>query len=63
MASVESILLYGSETWSVTKAKKLDGCYTKMLCTVFNEQGIIWKFTTSIMKSGFQKVAASQSLC
>ena len=33
VAAVESILLYGSETWTVTKAmeKKLDGCYTKML--------------------------------
>ena len=38
MASVESILLYGSETWTVTKAieKKLYGCYTKMLRMVFN---------------------------
>ena len=33
VAAVESILLYGSETWTVKKAmeKKLDGCYTKML--------------------------------
>ena len=32
MASVESILLYGSETWTVTKTmeKKLDGCDTKI---------------------------------
>ena len=38
MASVESILLYGSEIWPGTKAmeKKLDGCYTKMLRMVFN---------------------------
>ena len=38
MSSVESILLYGSETWTVTKAmeEKLDGCYTKMLRMVFN---------------------------
>lgn len=36
MASVESILLYGSETWTVTKTmeKKLDGCDTKS-CMVF----------------------------
>ena len=32
-ATVESILLYGSETWTITKAleKKIDGCYTRML--------------------------------
>ena len=38
MASVESILLYGSESWTVTKAveKKLDEYYTKMLCMIFN---------------------------
>ena len=33
ITTVESILLYGSETWTITKSfeKKLDGCYTKML--------------------------------
>ena len=38
MASIESVLLHGSEIWTVTKAmeKKLDGCYTKMLRMVFN---------------------------
>ena len=38
MASVESILLYGSEIWPVTKTmeKKLDGYCTKMLRMVFN---------------------------
>ena len=38
MASVESILLYGSESWTVTNAmeKKLGGYDTKMLCMVFN---------------------------
>ena len=38
MASVVSILLYGSEIWTVTKAmeKKLDGCYTKILRMAFN---------------------------
>jgi len=37
MASLESILLYGSETRTVTKTmeKKLDGCDTKS-CMVFN---------------------------
>ena len=38
MASVEPVLLYGRETWTVRKAieKKQDGCYTKMLRMVFN---------------------------
>ena len=29
-ATVESILLYGSETWTITEAlaKQIDGCYT-----------------------------------
>ena len=38
MASVEPVLLYGRETWTVRKAieKKQDGCYTKMSRMVFN---------------------------
>ena len=37
-ASVETILLYGSESWTlnVARSKKLDGSYTKMLRTVYN---------------------------
>ena len=33
IATVESVLLYGSETWTMTKAltKEIDGCYTRML--------------------------------
>ena len=33
LATVESVLLYGSETWTVDKSlqKRLDGCYTRML--------------------------------
>ena len=32
-ATVESVLLYGSETWTITNkiGKSLDGCYTRML--------------------------------
>lgn len=32
-ATVESILLYGSETWTLTKSlsERIDGCYTRML--------------------------------
>ena len=37
-ATVESVLLYGCETWTVTKkiSKSMDGCYTRMLRTVLN---------------------------
>lgn len=37
-ATVESVLLYGGETWTLTPRleKQLNGCYTRMLRTVFN---------------------------
>ena len=37
-ATVESVLLYGSECWTLKTAleKSLDGCYTRMLRTVLN---------------------------
>ena len=37
-ASVKTILLYGSDSWSLNVAllKKLDGSYTKMLRTIYN---------------------------
>ena len=42
IAACESVLLYGSETWTLTKAqeKSLDGTYTKMLRMVL---GVSWK--------------------
>ena len=42
MASVESILLYGSEAWALTAVQeaRLDGCYTSMLRMVFN---VTWR--------------------
>jgi hypothetical protein len=38
MATVESVLLYGCETWTLTPKleKQLNGCYTRMLRTIFN---------------------------
>ena len=41
-ATVESVLLYGCETWTLTKEleKKLDGCYTRLLRYVL---GYTWK--------------------
>ena len=41
-ATVESVLLYGAECWTLTKQqeKKLDGCYTRLLRASLN---ISWK--------------------
>ena len=41
-AAGESVLLYGSEAWTMTKVqeKSLDGTYTKMLRMVL---GVSWK--------------------
>ena len=42
MATMESVLLYGSEAWTLTKSleKQLSGCYTRLLRMVFN---VHWK--------------------
>ena len=42
VATVESILLYGSETWTLTESlkKRIDGCYTRMLRMALN---VDWK--------------------
>ena len=44
IATVESILSYGCETWTLTKylTKRLNGCYTRMLHMCLN---ISWKKT------------------
>ena len=41
-ATVESVLLYGSETWTITKRleKMVDGCYTRMLRMAL---GVSWQ--------------------
>ena len=41
ISTVESVLLYGCEAWTLTKRleKQLDGCYTRMLRTVM---GVHW---------------------
>ena len=38
MATVESVLVYGSEAWALIKSlkKQLNGCYTRLLRMVFN---------------------------
>ena len=42
VATVESVFLYGAETWTITKSmkKRIDGCYTRMLRMALN---ISWK--------------------
>ena len=46
LTTVESVLLYGAETWTLTKAlqKKIDGCYTRMLRMALN---VSWQSHTS----------------
>ena len=41
-STVESILLYGCQTWTIDKTleKRINGCYTRMLRMVLN---ISWK--------------------
>jgi len=38
LSTVESVFLYGAETWTLTKklAKQIDGCYTRMLRMAMN---------------------------
>lgn len=45
-ATIESILLYGCETWTITKTlqNRINGCYTKLLRYAYN---ISWKSFTS----------------
>ena len=57
-ATTESILLYGSATWSLTKQeeKQLDGTYTRMLRMVLN---ISWKdkVTNEVLYGHLEKVS------
>ena len=45
-ATVESVLLYGGETWTLTKSleQRLDGCYTRLLRAALN---ISWRQHTT----------------
>ena len=57
-ATTESILLYGSATWSLTKLeeKSLDGTYTHMLCMI---QNINWKdhVTNDVLYGKLRKIS------
>ena len=45
-ATVETVLLYGSQCWTVDSKlrKRIDGCYTRLLCMA---QNISWKSKTN----------------
>ena len=59
LSTVESILLYGAETWTITKAmqKRLDGCYTRMLRMAFD---VSWKdmMTNEELYAGLPSVSS-----
>ena len=59
-ACVESILLYGSETWTISRKMELriDGCYTRLLRRALN---IIWKdhITNKILYGDLPKLTTT----
>ena len=59
ISTVESVLLYNSNTWTLTKQmeKRLDGMYTRMLRMALN---VSWKqhMTNEELYSGLPKVSA-----
>ena len=59
-AAVESVLVYGSVTWTLTQSieKKIDGAYTRMLRAVTNTS---WRdhLTNEQLYGGIQKISKS----
>ena len=57
-ATVESVLLYGSECWTLkpTLQKSLDGCYTRMLRVVLNINKST-HVTNNILYAGIPRVS------
>ena len=59
VATVESVLLYGAETWTISKTmeKRLDGCYTRMLRMAYN---VSWKdkITNEELYNGLPKISS-----
>ena len=58
-ATVESVLLYGSETWTMTKrlTKTIDGCYTRMLRMALNINQYMMRSPTQNFMEIYQKSA------
>ena len=59
-ATVESVLLYGSETWTMTKrlTKIVDGCYTRMLRMALNINQCMMRITNSELYGNLPKVSS-----
>ena len=57
-ATIEIILLYGSETWTITKTfeNKIDSCYTRIIRMILN---ISWrdKMPNKILYIGLLKIS------
>ena len=53
VATVESIQLYGSETWTLTESlnKRIDGCYNRMLRMALN---VNWEAAQNQQRSPWQ---------
>ena len=59
-ATVESVLLYGSETWTMTKrlTKIVDGCYTRMLRMALNINQYMMRITNSELYENLPNVSS-----
>ena len=59
-ATVESVLLYGSETWTMTKrlTKIIDGCYSRMLMMALNINQYMMRITNSELYGNLPKVSS-----
>ena len=59
-ATVESVLLYGSETWTMTKrlTKIVDGCYTRMLRMALNVNQYMMRISNSELYGNLPKVSS-----
>ena len=63
-ATVETVLIYGSEAWTVTPkiAKDLDGCYTRMLRVI---QNVSWRqhMTNAELYRDLPKISQKIKIC
>ena len=63
VATVESVLLYGADTWTITKTmeKRLDGCYTRRLRMACN---VTWrdKMTNEELYQGMPKISTKVAM-
>ena len=59
LATVESVLLYGSEAWTLTPKleKQINGCYTRLLKTALNTHGS-QHMTNKVLYGNLPKLSA-----